>query len=147
MAPSKATALEAERESLKNDPFSHCETEDLIHFGLIPELVGRLPVLTALKPLSREDLIRVMTEPKNALIRQYRKMLAMENVDLEFTTGALQELAAMAEKRGTGARGLRAILEKLMLDVMFDAPSAGDKKRRCVIDENMVRSQTRPHLQ
>lgn len=143
----KATALEAERESLKNDPFSHCETEDLIHFGLIPELVGRLPVLTALKPLSREDLIRVMTEPKNALIRQYRKMLAMENVDLEFTTGALQELAAMAEKRGTGARGLRAILEKLMLDVMFDAPSAGDKKRRCVIDENMVRSQTRPHLQ
>jgi len=110
-------------EELKKNPFSHCEPEDLVHFGLIPELVGRLPVLTSLKPLDRDDLVRVLTEPKNSQIRQYQKLLEMENVKLEFTSGALEALADRAVKRGTGARGLRAIMENLMLDVMFDAPS------------------------
>ena len=99
------------------------QPEDLLRYGLIPEFVGRLPIVTALSPLAESDLVRVLTEPKNALVRQYQKLLAMEGIDLSFTHTALRELARVAVKRGTGARGLRAIFERLMLDVMFDAPS------------------------
>ena len=100
----------------------HVEPEDLVKYGLIPELVGRLPIVTSLADLTEDDLVRILVEPKNCVVSQYRKLLAMEDVDLSFTDSALQELAALATKRGTGARGLRAIFEKLMLDVMFEAP-------------------------
>ena len=125
--------------------FAECEPEDLVHFGLIPELIGRLPVLTALEPLDKKALVRVLREPKNALVKQYRRLLAMENVDLEFTDGALEELAAQAVKRGTGARGLRSLMEKLMLDVMFTAP---DKKGncRCLITAEVVRGEAKVEL-
>jgi ATP-dependent Clp protease ATP-binding subunit ClpX len=99
------------------------EPQDLIKFGLIPEFVGRIPVVAWLNDLSEDDLVRILTEPKNSMIRQYQKLLSMEGINLSFTDSALRELAGIAIKRKTGARGLRAILEKLMLEVMFEAPT------------------------
>ena len=124
-------------EIAKKSPFSLCRPEDLVHYGLIPELVGRMPVFAALEPLSEEELVRVLSEPKNSLVRQYTRMLALEGVELSFTPGAMRKLAKACLERGTGARGLRALLEKLMLDVMYDAPS-GSGARKCVIDEHAV---------
>lgn len=111
--------------------------EDLVKFGLIPEFTGRLPIITAMKELTEDDLVRVMTEPKNALIRQYKKLLAMDGVDLEFETGALRALAKAAIARKTGARGLRAEMERLMTDVMYEAPG-NDKMKKVVITEKMI---------
>ena len=102
------------------------EPEDLISFGFIPEFVGRLPMVTVLEELTEDQLILILTETRNALIKQYSKLLLMEGVDLEFTPDALRELAAQAIKKGTGARALRSLLEKIMLDVMYDAPTSGD---------------------
>ena len=100
----------------------HVEPEDLLNFGFIPEFVGRLPMVTTLAELTEDQLVSILTEPKNALTKQYAKLLAMEGVDLEFTPDALRELAAQAIKKGTGARALRGLIEKLMLDVMYDVP-------------------------
>jgi ATP-dependent Clp protease ATP-binding subunit ClpX len=102
------------------------EPEDLISFGFIPEFVGRLPMTTVLEELTEEQLVCILTDTRNALIKQYQKLLYMEGVDLEFTPDALRELAAQAIKKGTGARALRSLLEKLMLDVMYDAPASDD---------------------
>jgi ATP-dependent Clp protease ATP-binding subunit ClpX len=113
------------------------EPEDLMKYGMIPEFVGRLPVVTTLEPLREEDLIRVLTEPKNAMIRQYQKLMAMENVKLSFADTALREMARLAAKKGTGARGLRAILEHLMLEVMFEVPKRGNI-REFHVTKNMV---------
>jgi ATP-dependent Clp protease ATP-binding subunit ClpX len=104
----------------------YVEPEDLISFGFIPEFIGRLPMVTVLEQLTEDQLISILTEPKNALTKQYTKLMAMEGVELEFTPDALKELASQAYKKGTGARALRSLLEKLMLDVMFDVPSSGD---------------------
>src|ERR1043166_56386 len=104
----------------------HVETGDLIAFGFIPEFVGRLPVTTVLQQLSEDQLVSILTEPKNALTKQYNKLMAIEGVDLEFTSDALTELAAQAYKKGTGARALRSLMERLMLDVMFEVPSSAD---------------------
>ena len=104
----------------------YIEPEDLIAFGFIPEFIGRLPMVTVLEQLTEEQLVSILTEPKNALAKQYTKLMAMEGVELEFTPDALKELAAQAYKKGTGARALRSLLEKMMLDVMFDVPSNGD---------------------
>ena len=123
-----------------------CEPEDLVHFGLIPELVGRLPVFAALEPLDKAALIRVLKEPKNSLVKQYRRLMAMENVDLRYTDEALEELAERAVKRGTGARGLRALMENLMLELMFAAPS-GPGPARCVITAEVVRGEAEPELE
>ena len=100
------------------------EPEDLISFGFIPEFIGRLPMVTVLEQLTETQLVAILTEPKNALTKQYGKLMSMEGVELEFTPDALKELAAQAIKKGTGARALRSLLEKLMLDVMFDVPSS-----------------------
>jgi ATP-dependent Clp protease ATP-binding subunit ClpX len=127
----------AERGSL--DPLVQVEPEDLIKYGMIPEFVGRLPCVTVLAPLTEDDLVRVLVEPRNCMIRQYQKLLAMENVNLTFADGALRELARMALKKGTGARGLRAILENLMLDVMFEVPGRPDV-RELQITRAMVAS-------
>jgi ATP-dependent Clp protease ATP-binding subunit ClpX len=102
------------------------EPEDLISFGFIPEFVGRLPMTTILEELTESQLVSILTETRNALTKQYQKLLDMEGVALEFTPEALRELAAQAIKKGTGARALRSLLEKLMLDVMYEAPASGD---------------------
>jgi ATP-dependent Clp protease ATP-binding subunit ClpX len=102
------------------------EPEDLISYGFIPEFVGRLPMVTVLEALTEDELISILTETRNALIKQYSKLLFMEGVDLVFTPDALRELAAQAMKKGTGARALRSLLEKLMLDVMYDVPANED---------------------
>lgn len=113
------------------------EPEDLVHFGIIPEFIGRLPIVTSLMPLKEADLVRILTEPKNALTRQYQKLLGMENVKLEFKKDALEALAEKSVKRGTGARGLRSILENMMMDIMYDIPSRGDVEK-CVITRKTV---------
>jgi ATP-dependent Clp protease ATP-binding subunit ClpX len=102
------------------------EAEDLLSFGMIPEFIGRLPVVTALDPLKEDELVQILTEPKNAMIKQYTKLLAMEGISLNVTKDALRALAEQAVEKGTGARALRAMLERLMLDVMYDAPSRED---------------------
>ena len=101
------------------------EPEDLVRYGLIPEFVGRLPVVATLAELTEEELVRILVEPENCMVKQYQKLLAMESLDLTFTDSAVHELAVMARKRGTGARGLRAMVERLMLDVMFEGPKIG----------------------
>ena len=103
--------------------------EDLVKFGIIPEFAGRLPVVTTMKELSEDDLVRVLTEPRNALVRQYQKLLAMDGVDLEFDPKALRALAKAALERKTGARGLRAEMERLMTDVMYEAPGSKEHQR------------------
>ncbi len=102
------------------------EPEDLLGFGFIPEFIGRLPMVTVLSELTEAELVAILTDTKNALVKQYTKLMAMEGVELEFTGGALKELAGLALKKGTGARALRSLIEKLMLDVMFDVPSNDD---------------------
>jgi ATP-dependent Clp protease ATP-binding subunit ClpX len=111
--------------------------EDLHGFGLIPEFIGRLPVVSTLRPLQREELVQVLTEPKNAMIKQYAKLLAMDGVELEITDDGLEAMAEEAIERGTGARALRSIFEKLMLEVMFDAPSH-EGFSKVVIDRDVV---------
>jgi len=111
---------------------------DLQKFGLIPELIGRLPVLVTLNPLDGEAMIHILTEPKNALVKQYQKMLGMDDVKLTFTDDALKAIAEEALRRKTGARGLRSIIERIMLDVMFDAPSRKDVEECIVTKESVV---------
>ena len=101
----------------------HIIPEDLLKFGLIPEFIGRLPVMAALDKLTNDDLVRILTEPKNALVKQYQKLLSLDDTKLEFEPEALKAIAAKAIERNTGARGLRSIIEEIMMDVMFDVPS------------------------
>ncbi|MGI8513545.1 MAG: ATP-dependent Clp protease ATP-binding subunit ClpX [Acidimicrobiia bacterium] len=119
--------------------------EDLIKFGLIPEFIGRLPVVATVEDLDREQLSQILTEPKNALTKQYARMLEMDGVALEFEADSLVEIANLAIKRGTGARGLRAILEEILLNTMFDMPSRNDIGR-VVVDAEAVRNRTNPTL-
>ena len=136
----------ADAEEMQKNPLDFCEPDDLVHFGLIPELIGRLPMLTTLKPLKREDLVRILTEPKNALVKQYEKLLKLENITLKFTPKALEAIADKAIARNTGARGLRAILEELMLDVMFNAPADNSVAGVCTIDEKAVTRNITPEI-
>jgi len=119
--------------------------EDLLKFGLIPEFVGRLPIISTLEPLDEAALVRILTEPKNALVKQYSKLLEMDNVQLEFTQDALEAIAKEAIKRNTGARGLRAIIEGIMLDVMFEVPSRDDVTK-CLITKEVVLNKIAPEL-
>ena len=119
--------------------------EDLLKFGMIPEFVGRLPVITSVHNLDREALIRILTEPRNALVRQYRRLFELDNVDLEFTDDALEAVADQANLRGTGARGLRAILEEVLLSVMYEVPSRKDVER-VVITQEAVLEHVNPTL-
>jgi ATP-dependent Clp protease ATP-binding subunit ClpX len=121
------------------------EPEDLIKYGMIPEFVGRLPVVAILDELDESALIRILTEPKNSLVKQYQKLLSFDNVRLRFTDGALSAIAKRAIQRKTGARGLRAILEEIMLDVMYEIPSQKAIKE-CLINEDTVQKKERPIL-
>ena len=123
----------------RSELLKHVEPEDLVKFGLIPELIGRLPVIATLNELTEEDLIRILEEPKNALVKQYKKLLELEGVELEFTEEALKEIAKEAIRRKTGARGLRAIMEKIMTDVMFEVPHRKDIKK-VIIDADAVKT-------
>lgn len=109
--------------------FSEVQQHDLVKFGLMPELIGRLPIVTALKPLSENDLVRILTEPKNALIKQYQELMAMDGVELEFEESALHRIAELAIKKEIGARGLRSIVEKAMHKVMYSIPDMADAKK------------------
>ncbi|OGS17642.1 MAG: ATP-dependent protease ATP-binding subunit ClpX [Elusimicrobia bacterium RIFOXYA2_FULL_50_26] len=134
------------KEKAAGEILAMVQPEDLIRYGLIPEFVGRLPVVTTLEQLTRRDLVSILTQPKNALVKQYQKMFALEGVQLEFTPEALDEIAAKALKRGSGARGLRAILEDLLLDTMYDLPDQKDL-HRCIVDLQVVQKEKPPRLQ
>ena len=138
---------------LKNDKdrqdltelFKQVEPEDLVHFGLIPELIGRLPVVTPLQELDEAALIKILTEPKNAIIKQYQALFEMENVQLEFSEAALIAIAKKAIARKTGARGLRSIVEGLLLDTMYDLPTLNAKK--VMVDEGCVTNGDKPVIE
>jgi len=131
------------KERRSSELLQHVTPEDLIKYGLIPEFVGRLPVVATLGDLDEDALVRILKEPKNSLVRQYQTMFELEDVGLEFTDGALRQVAAEATKRNVGARGLRIILEELMLDLMYNIPSQRDVKD-CVIDEETVLNRKQP---
>jgi len=119
------------------------QTEDLLKFGLIPEFVGRLPIITSLHDLDEAALVRIMKEPKNALTKQYTKLFEMENVKLTFTDGSLEAISREALERKSGARGLRAIMENIMLDAMYDVPSMPDVEE-VVISKEVVEKKEKP---
>jgi ATP-dependent Clp protease ATP-binding subunit ClpX len=119
--------------------------DDLLKYGLIPEFVGRLPVTVALDGLEQEDLVRILTEPKNAIIKQYQKFLALDKVELIFTPDALNAAAELALQQKTGARGLRTIVEETLTDVMFDIPSM-EGARKCIVDDEVIRGNRKPLL-
>jgi ATP-dependent Clp protease ATP-binding subunit ClpX len=121
-----AGEIRSKAEIAEANAFAEVMPEDLLKFGMIPEFIGRLPVITSVQKLDREALINILTEPKNALVRQYRKLFELDGVDLEFTDDALEAIADQAILRGTGARGLRAIMEEVLQSVMYDIPSRED---------------------
>jgi len=134
-------AREASSTTDSFNPLSEVQPEDLIRYGVIPEFVGRIPVVCALDPLGEEDLVRILIEPRNSLVKQYQSLLKMEGAELIFTEGALRLIAQEAMAKGTGARGLRAIMEKLMVELMFELPSRKDIEK-VVINEEAVKSGT-----
>ena len=134
-----------EKETTIGETLKEVQPEDLVKYGLIPEFLGRLPVIATLDELSADSLVRILTEPKNALIKQYKKLFAMENVNLRLTDKALSAIAEEALRRKSGARGLRAILESCMLDIMYEIPSI-DNVKECVIGEDVVLNKEDPIL-
>ena len=126
--------------------FEKVEPEDLIKYGLIPEFVGRMPVVSSLKELNQEALIRILTEPKNALVKQYQKLFSMEDTKLEFLPEALDIIAKLAMRRKTGARGLRTIMEETLLDTMYEIPSHDKKLKKVVVNEQFVLNKSKPFL-
>src|SRR5690606_11801206 len=140
-----SASVHAKSEKGIGELFSEVEPEDLIKFGLIPELVGRLPVVATLQELDEDALVRILTEPKNALIKQFQKLFAMEDVELEVLPEALKAISQRAIKRKTGARGLRSIVEQALLDTMYELPSLKNVKR-VVLDENAVTGAGKPAL-
>jgi len=127
--------------------FEQVEPEDLIKYGLIPEFVGRMPVVSSLNELNKEALIKILTTPKNALVKQYQKLFAMEETKLEFLPESLETIAELAMKRKTGARGLRTIMEETLLDTMYEIPSHDDKKiKKVIVNQQFVLNKSKPFL-
>jgi ATP-dependent Clp protease ATP-binding subunit ClpX len=137
--------IKSKKERRSGELLAETRSEDLLKFGLIPEFIGRLPVIATLDDLDEGTLIRILVEPKDAIIKQYKKLFALENVNLKFTDGALRAVAKSSMERKSGARGLRSILENTMLEVMYDIPSQQDIKE-CVISEEVVLKKERPIL-
>ena len=137
--------VKSQREYRVGELLGLCETEDLLRFGMIPEFVGRVPVLATLDELDEPTLIAILTEPKNALVKQYQRLFQMENVSLKFTEGSLFAIARQALQRKTGARGLRSIMEEIMLDVMYEIPNKTNIKE-CIISEEVVSGRKPPIL-
>ncbi len=136
-------SIRTKEEKKKDDILKSIEAHDLVKFGIIPELVGRIPLITALSPLDTDALVRILTEPKNALTKQYAKLFKMDGVELEFEPKALRAIAALAEKRSTGARGLRAITESIMTNLMYDIPSEKNLEK-VVITEGVIEKGKEP---
>ncbi|WP_273846137.1 ATP-dependent Clp protease ATP-binding subunit ClpX [Rubrobacter calidifluminis] len=139
------SSLEARGKEDPDEILRHVQPEDLLKYGLIPEFVGRLPVISTLRGLGEKDLVRILTEPKNALVRQYRQFFRYDKVDLTFTEEALAAIARKALERGTGARGLRSIIEATLLPTMYELPSRSDVAR-CVVDADTVTDGVQPTL-
>jgi ATP-dependent Clp protease ATP-binding subunit ClpX len=137
--------LRVRSKQISEDAFGEVMPEDLLKFGMIPEFVGRLPVITSVHNLDREALIQILTEPRNALVKQYKRLFELDGVDLEFTTDALEAVADQANLRGTGARGLRAIMEEVLLSVMYEVPSRKDVER-VVLTREAVLENVNPTL-
>lgn len=141
----KGDAQRAARDLGPSELMRLITADDLVHYGLIPEFVGRVPVMVSVDPLDEKMLIKILTEPKNAIIKQYQKMFALDRVELVFTDDALQAAAQEALRFKTGARGLRTIIEEVLLDVMYEIPSRQDI-RKCIINADTIRNKTRPLL-
>jgi len=137
--------VRSDKDRSKENPLQGIRPEDLLRFGMIPEFIGRLPVTATLEELDEKSLVRILTEPKNAIIKQYQKLFEYENVKLNFNEGALRTIAREAMKTKTGARGLRAILEHSMLDIMYELPSIANLKE-CVVGEEVILKNAKPQL-
>ncbi|RKZ96918.1 MAG: ATP-dependent Clp protease ATP-binding subunit ClpX, partial [Gammaproteobacteria bacterium] len=140
-----AEVQSVDADSVVSEVLKAVEPEDLIQYGLIPEFVGRLPVVATLNELDQEALVQILTEPKNSLTKQYQKLFDMEGAVIEFRDDALQSIAQKAMERKTGARGLRSIIENVLLDIMFDLPST-DNVSKVVIDESVINGENSPIL-
>jgi ATP-dependent Clp protease ATP-binding subunit ClpX len=139
------TDMSGKKDIKKEELFKFVEPKDLVKFGLIPEFIGRLPITTSVNELDKESLVEILTKPKNAIVKQFQKMFELDNIDLVFTDEALDAMADLALERKTGARGLRSILEKILLDEMFEAPSRKDITK-IVIDEENVKNDIPPKM-
>lgn len=137
--------LKSKKDMRAGEILPHAQTEDLLKIGLIPEFIGRLPIIATLEDLDHNALVRVLTEPRNAIIRQYQKLFALERVTLRFTDSAVNAIAKKAVTRKTGARGLRAILEEVMLELMYDIPSQTDIQE-CIVNEDVITGRSKPIL-
>jgi len=137
--------IESQKDKDVGEILKHILPQDLLKFGLIPEFVGRLPIIVTLHPLDKQALIQILTEPKNALVKQYQKLFEMDDTILEFTEGALDAIAEKTLARNTGARGLRAILEEVMLDVMYEIPSANNVEK-CIVSRETIEKGVPPEL-
>jgi ATP-dependent Clp protease ATP-binding subunit ClpX len=140
-----SAVVKTKEERSLSDMFGQVEPEDLIKFGLIPELVGRLPVVATLSELSEDALMQILTEPKNALVKQYNKLFGMEGVELEIRPSALKAIAKKALARKTGARGLRSILEQSLIDTMFELPNSTNVEK-VVVEESTIEENKPPLL-
>jgi ATP-dependent Clp protease ATP-binding subunit ClpX len=140
-----AQALNGKKEWSESDLLRHISPDDLLKFGLIPEFVGRLPMAVSVDPLGKDDLVRILTEPRNAIVKQFQRLFALDGVELVFTEDALATVAEEAMKLETGARGLRTIIEQTLLDVMFEIPSRRDV-RKCVISDDTIANRSQPLL-
>lgn len=136
----------AKKEKNVGELYKQVEPQDLVKFGLIPEFVGRIPSVVALENLNKEALIKILTEPKNALVKQYEHLFDLDGVKLEFDEAALEAIANLAIERETGARGLRAIFETMMRDIMYDAPSMGESLEKIIVHENVIKAGEQPTL-
>ena len=133
------------REEQTTELFNQVMPQDLVKFGLIPEFIGRVPVTVTLDKLEKEDLVRILKEPKNAIVKQYQKLFELDNVELEFTEDAVEAIAEQAYTRKTGARGLRSIMEECMMDVMYEIPSE-DNAEKCIITKDAVEKKSKPEI-
>src|ERR1700748_2620664 len=140
-----AAAIEAKAERDKGEVFEHCLPEDLIEYGLIPEVIGRLPVMSAVHQLTREDLVSILVEPRNALVKQFQRFFAFDGIELVFSEDSLTAVAEKGLERETGARGLRSIIEEILLEVQFELPSRRDVKK-CVVTKETVEKGLTPTL-
>lgn len=139
------TKIESQKEINKYEIFQEMLPQDLLKYGLIPEFIGRLPIIATLKDLDKEALIKIATEPKNALVKQYQKLLEMDDVELEFRQEALEAIVDKAIERKTGARGLRSIIEEIMRDIMFEIPSTPNISK-CIITKDTVLNSAEPEI-
>lgn len=140
------TKIQSEKEINKYEIFQEMLPQDLLKYGLIPEFIGRLPIIATLKDLDKEALIKIATEPKNALVKQYQKLLEMDDVELLFNKDALEAIVDKAIERKTGARGLRSIIEEIMRDIMFEIPSTPNISK-CIINKETVLEKAEPEIE